>query len=649
MGTMLRLPLLLCCAVLLTLAAAERPLFHPLFADHCVLQRDRPIPIWGWTTPGATVQVRIAGQTAEAVAEADGRWRVTLPALPAGGPHELTLSGPAEATVRDVLIGEVWLCSGQSNMEQGVKVSRDAAAEIAAADHPQLRLCWVRKHIAVTPQPLNPLTWAVCTPETLGRHGTWGGFSAVAYHFGRTLQQELGVPVGLIHASWGGTPAQAWVSAGGLLPLKDFAGSLETLATVAVHGESDYPARLQTWWTQRDAGTTAEWHRADTDATAWATMELPGLWEERGLPNVDGVVWFQRRIEVPEAFADRELILSLAAIDDHDTTWIDGTLVGSSERWNEVRRYRIPAGVVTAGMRTIAVRVLDTGAKGGFHGKAEDMWIGLADDPSQRVSLAGEWRYHPTVTDSKVLRTMPRRIGDNPHFPTVLANGMLAPIDGTEFAGAIWYQGESNAGNPSQYRRLLPALIADWRTRFGNDALHVGIVQLASFMPRVEQPVQDGWSALREAQAMTVAADPRTSLAVAIDIGEANDIHPKNKQDVGRRLALGVLATHYGREIVGSGPVYHRLTVEERAIRLHFTHATGLTTTDDAAPLGFALAGPDGVWHRAQATIADETVIVRADAVQEPRAVRYAWANNPAVNVVNGAGLPMVPFRTDGP
>ncbi len=644
-----RLILLCYCALVVALAAADRPLLHPLFTDHGVLQRDRPISVWGWTTPGVTVQVTLAGHTAEAVAEADGRWLATLPALAAGGPHELTLSGPAEVTVRDVLIGEVWLCSGQSNMEQGVGASRDATAEIAAAHHPHLRLCWVQKRIALEPQALNPLTWAVCSPETLGRHGSWDGFSAVAYYFGRTLQQELGIPVGLIHASWGGTPAQTWVSAAGLIPLKDFAGSLETLAAVVAHDEEDYPERLQTWWTKHDVGTAEGWQRADTDASAWEMMELPGLWEERGLPKFDGVVWFQRRVDIPAAFAERELILSLAAIDDRDTTWIDGILVGSSEHWNMRRRYAIPAGVVTAGTRTITVRVLDTGGSGGFHGQVDDMWIGPADDASQHVSLAGAWRYHPTLTDPQALRSVPRRIGDNPHFPTVLSNGMIEPVVGAALAGAIWYQGESNAGNPSQYRRLLPALIADWRTRFRNDALHVGVVQLASFMPRVEQPIQDGWSALREAQAMTVAADPHTSLAVAIDIGEADDVHPKNKQDVGRRLALGVLATHYGHDVVGSGPVYHRLTVEDRAIRLHFTHAIRLTTTDDAAPRGFALAGPDGVWHHAHATITDETVVVRADAVQEPRAVRYAWANNPAVNVVNGAGLPMVPFRTDGP
>ena len=630
--------------------ARNLPVLHPLFADHCVLQRGRTIPIWGWTTPGAPVRVTLADHQAEAVAAADGRWHVNLPALPAGGPHQLSVSGPTTVTIQDILIGEVWLCSGQSNMEQGIVSTRNANAEIAQANHPQLRLCRVGKAMTLSPSVTGNVSWAACTPESVARHGDWGGFSAVAYYFGRTVQEKLHVPVGLIHASWGGTPAQAWVSAAGLAPLHDFDRELKALTAVAAAGgEQDFPARLATWWAASDPGTAAYWQNPAVDDRAWAQMTLPGTWENRGLPDLDGVVWFRREILVPANFANRELILSLTAIDDEDTTWIDGTLIGSNDTWNKHREYRIPAGRVGPGPRILAVRVLDRGGKGGFHGNPADMWLAPTDARDQRIGLAGDWRYRMSVNDGQRLRNAPKRIDDNPHFPTVLSNGMIEPLVGTQLAGVIWYQGESNSGNPVQYRTLLPALIADWRQRFANPTLHVGIVQLANFLPRVNEPVQEGWAGLREAQALTVLADPHASLAVAIDIGEADDIHPTNKYDVGRRLALGALAQHYQQDIPAQGPGFQRLTIEQHSVRLHFNAAEGLKTTDGLAPLGFALAGPDGTWQHAQAAIDGETVVLRAEGISAPRAVRYAWANNPAVNLVNGADLPAIPFRSDGP
>ncbi len=628
----------------------NKPLLHPLFADHAVLQRERPIPIWGWTTAGTQVQVTLADHQAEAIAGSDGRWQVTLPAMHAGGPHELTVRGPKTITASDILIGEVWLCSGQSNMEQGIKSTRNAQAEIAQANYPQLRLCRVGKELAFTPQETGKLNWAVCTPDSLARHGDWGGFSAVAYYFGKTVQEKLQVPVGLIHASWGGTPAQAWVSAPGLAPLHDFDRDGKALAAVvAAGGEQAFPAQLAAWWSASDPGTAAYWQNPAADDRAWPQMTVPGEWEDRGFPDLDGVVWFRREIQVPASFANRELILSMTAIDDEDTTWIDGIPIGSNDTWNHRREYRIPAGVVGPGPRILAVRVLDRGGKGGFHGNPDQMWLAPADARDQRIGLAGDWRYRISVTNVQRLGEAPKRIGSNPHFPTLLSNGMIEPLVGTQLAGVIWYQGESNSGNPVQYRQLLPALIADWRQRFRNPDLHVGIVQLANFLPRVSDPVQEGWAGLREAQALTAQADAHASLAVAIDIGEADDIHPKNKYDVGRRLALGALAQHYHLDLVAQGPAFQRLTIEQNSVRLYFNTAAGLKTTDGHTPTGFALSGPDGTWQTAQAVIDGETVVLRADGISAPRAVRYAWANNPAVNLVNGADLPAIPFRSDGP
>lgn len=638
-------------ALVLSLAAAERPLLHPLFSDHAVLQRGRPIPVWGWAPAGTTVTVNLDGERATAMADDQDRWRVDLPARPAGGPHVLTvIAGAATATASDLLIGEVWICSGQSNMEQGVNISRDPQAEIAAADHPRLRLCWVRKSTALEPQPLADLSWAVCSPGTLGKHGSWGGFSAVAYFFGRALQADLDVPVGLIHASWGGTPAQAWISREGIAPLGDFAEILADIDTaVADGGEDRYEQRLAAWWADKDPGSREGWKEPGHDDSAWATMKVPGPWERQGHAGLDGAVWFRRGIDIPADWAGRDLMLSLGTIDDADTTYLDGATVGSDRRWNAPRRYRIPGAQVQAGARHLAVRVLDTGGGGGFHGDDAAFWIAPADAEDQKIALAGDWRYQVAIDDLRKVGRPPQPLGQNPHTPTSLSNAMIEPLVPYACAGAIWYQGESNAGNPAQYRKLLPALIADWRRRFANDDLGFGVVQLASFMDRVEAPIQEGWAALREAQAWTVANDPKTWLAVAIDIGEAKDIHPKNKQDVGLRLAKGALAVHYGKEIVGSGPVFDHLTIDGASVTVHFRHSTGLATTDGAPPLAFALAGPDGTWHQAEARIDGETVVLTSGAVGEPRAVRYAWANNPAVNLVNGAGLPGVPFRSDAP
>jgi sialate O-acetylesterase len=635
-----------CCG----LFAADLPYVHPLFADHCVLQRGRPVPVWGWAEAGAEVTVSIAGKEATGVADANGRWQATLPTLEAGGPYELTISGPQSVTISDVLIGEVWICSGQSNMEQGIAIARDPQEEIAAADHPRLRLCWVKHHISIDEEAVTDMSWLTCTPENIAKQGGWGGFSAAGYFFGRKLLQELDVPIGLVHSSWGGTPAQAWISSEGLAPLNDFADSLAALTEIRkAGGEDDYAQRLAAWWAKTDPGSAGNFHESATDTADWKSMDLPGNWESKGLEGVDGVVWFRRSVDIPAAWDGKDLVLNLAKIDDQDTTWIDGKQVGAMQSWNQSRSYRIAAGSVPSGQHVIAIRVLDTGGGGGVYGDASEMSIAPVDAKDQAISLAGAWTYKATVTDPQLVRSAPRKLGDNPNYPTVLSNGMIEPLVPLAVAGAIWYQGESNAGNAVQYRSLLPTLIADWRRRFANDNLFFGIVQLASFLPRVEDPVQDGWAALREAQSITANNDPLASLAVAIDIGDAADIHPKNKQDVGLRLALGALKGHYGLDLVASGPAYEAMKVEGTAVRLEFTDADGLTTSDNEAPKAFALSGPDGVWHHAAATIDGTTIVLTADGVSEPRAVRYAWANNPAVNLTNGAGLPAVPFRSDGP
>ena len=430
-----------------------------------MLQRDQPVPIWGWTTPGAKVTVKLNKKSATATAAADGRWQVKLAQFHAGGPYTITVTGPQTLVVNDVLLGDVWLCSGQSNMEMGLAAC-NATNEMAKANFPNIRLLTVPRRLAPQPTDATACQWLLCNPTNLAK-GVWGGFSATAFFFGQHLHQELNVPIGLIHSAWGGTVAEAWTSHEGLQTLSDF------------------------------------------------TPKPP-----------------------------------------------------------------------------------------------------QSSDPN------------------------------NPNYDTVLFNGMIAPLLPFAIKGAIWYQGESNADHARQYRPLLAAMIKDWRSRFGVGDFPFYLVQLAAFQPPEALPSGDDWAKLREAQAQTVQTVPHTGLAVAIDIGEAHDIHPKNKQEVGHRLALVVLARTYGKKLEFSGPQFRDLTISSNRIKLNFDHAAGLYAKD--GPLhGFTIAAVDGKFVEAEATIKGTTVWVSAPQIAQPVAVRYGWENNPACNLFNRAGLPAVPFRTD--
>jgi sialate O-acetylesterase len=543
-----------------------------------------------------------------------------------------------------VLIGDVWICSGQSNMEWGMWGVNNSPQEIAAADHPQLRLFTVPKKIATRPQEVPGGQWQVCNPETVA------GFSAVGFFFGRDLQQAIDVPIGLIHTSWGGTVAEAWTSAEALETMEDFkpaVAQFRQLSEAIESGNDKYEEQLALWWRENDPGSAAEktWADPGLDAADWKTMNLPAGWEQAGLPDFDGVVWFRTQFDLPEAAAGKEATLGLGPIDDIDTTWVNGLQVGGGTVWNQPRVYKIPAGALKAGRNTVAIRVLDTGGGGGVFGQADQLKVEPAG--GQPISLAGAWRYKvgAALADTK---PAPQRLDNNPNVTTVLYNGMIAPLVPFGVKGAIWYQGESNAGRPAQYRTLLPTMIRDWRARFDVGDFPFFIVQLANFMGVQQQPVESGWAELREAQLLTALNDPNCGLAVAIDIGEANDIHPKNKQDVGARLALAARGIAYGQSIEYSGPEFKSMEVTGGKARLHFEHVGGGLVARGGEPLkGFAIAGADKRFVFADAKIDGDTVVVSSPDVAEPVAVRYGWANNPVCNLYNKAGLPASPFRTD--
>ena len=629
------------------LTKAELPFLHPSFSDHAVLQRKASVPIWGWTEPGEQVVVSLAHQTMLAKADETGRWEVRLGPFNPGGPHRLKVAGSQTVVVDDVMIGDVWLCSGQSNMEWPVTLSQNPEKEIAAADYPLIRLLTVPKKVSPVPVKSFEASWQVCSPETIG------DFSAVGYYFGRHLHQEINVPIGLIDSTWGGTVAEAWTSGDSLKTLADFrpaVAQVEAWAKSLTESESTYAQALNAWWRNNDPGSAALTHWAATslDDSSWKRMTLPGLWEDGELPDFDGIVWFRKTFSIPKTWADQELVLRLARIDDVDTVFVNGRPVGSTYQWNQDRAYRVPADHLVAGENVLAIRVLDTGGGGGVYGAPTDLAIGLSSPESSGAQpLAGWWKYRVSA-EKAALQAFPYRPGSSPNVASVLYNGMIAPLIPGAIKGATWYQGESNANRPVQYRTLLPTMIRDWRDRFALGDFPFLIVQLANFMPRLEQPSDPPWAALREAQALTAERDEQTGLAVAIDIGEAGDIHPRNKQEVGRRLALEALRIGYRRELVSSGPRFARMIVSGRSAILEFDSVgSGLAALGGGELTGFSLAGPDGKFVWAGAQIDGGKVIVSSPEVTEPDAVRYAWANNPECNLGNREGLPAIPFRTD--
>lgn len=636
-------------------AAVAGPATHlrvpAVFGDHMVLQRGCRVPVWGTADPGGQVQVRIDAQRHAAKAGADGRWSVRLDPLAPGPARELRVCGRDTLVFRDVLVGDVWLASGQSNMEMPVdgwgKV-RDAAAEVAAAGFPDIRLLQVGRCVAYRPQgDIQTVGWRPCSPATVRE------FSAAAYFFGRELHRTLGVPIGLIHASWGGTLIEAWTSAGALRRVPELGGKLDRVEARGAPGaperaRADYAGALAAWQDaiargDRGSAATPPWSAAALDTREWKSMTLPCDWENASLPDLDGVVWFRREVQVPSSWAGRDLELHLGRIDDADSTFFEGACVGTNSVYDRPRVYRIPARLVRAGRCAIAVRVYDWIGGGGLWGEAWRMKLQLG--PADTLALAGEWSYRVGI-DLKELDPRPQA-PDDPNQPAVLSNGMIDPLVPFALRGAIWYQGEANADRAFQYRTLLPLLIGDWRARWGQGDFPFLFVQLAAWQKPLPQPAESDWAELREAQAMALAA-PATGMAVAIDIGDSADIHPGNKQEVGRRLALQALKVAYGRDVACTGPTFASMHASGGQVRVRFEHCDGgLVTSDGGGPTGFAVAGADRAFRWATATVEGDHVVAWSEHVRDPVAVRYAWATYPVCSLRNRAGLPAVPFRSD--
>ena len=625
-------------------AAADLEL-PAIFADGMVLQRDAEVPLWGRAAPGESVAVHASWRDApqRTTADASGAWRVALPTPAAGGPHRIVVEGTERVVLDDVLVGEVWLASGQSNMEMPVRQTFDARRELSSAELPSIRLFTVPNVPALEPAAdCAGARWAACSPETAQR------FSATAFFFGRALHRELDVPIGLIAADWSATPARAWTSEEGLraaaddpLVAADLA-ALDELRSPSPRHQAAQRRRARDWWA-RDPGTTGEWMSADLDDADWKETTLPAPWQGE-LADFDGIVWYRRSIELPVDWAARELELSLGPIDDMDAAWVNGRRVGGLEgrhRWNVSRVYTVPASATRPGRNVIAVRVLDTFGYGGFLGGPEQLSLGPRGAIAPR-SLAGTWRY---AVGASLEGAPPFPYPDelDAMSPTALFNGMIHPLAGYGIRGAIWYQGESDRDRAATYRSLFPALIRDWRARWGRGDFPFYFVQIAPFA----YPDDRGQTGeLREAQRLALEV-PNTGMVVTTDVGDPLDIHPRDKRAVGERLARWALARTYGRELAYSGPLYRSMEVEGGAIRVRFDHATGGLIARDAAPTHFHVAGADRRFVAADTRVEGDALVVSSPEVPQPVAVRYAQGPADEPNLFNAAGLPAAPFRTD--
>ncbi len=623
------------------------------FTDNMVLQQQAKVNLWGTQTPGKNLSITTSwnNKTYKVTANAHGDWKTAVSTPAYGGPYTVAFNdGATTTTLKNVMVGEVWVCSGQSNMEMpltgfygDVLNLKDELAD--AANHPEIRMLKIDNKTSFSPLTNVPTKggWAICDPQTVR------DFSAAAYFFAKNLFAGKHIPIGIINSTWGGTVAEAWTSGSALKTIPAFA----PFVTAAEGGltQQKLDARYQTevsgWIDSINAKDPALqqgkllWAQQGFDDSAWKTMTLPAYWEQSGVPDYDGTVWFRKKVSIPAAWAGKDLKLNMGGIDDYDVTYFNSAEIGHSEAFFIKRSYTIPGNQVKAGENSIAIRVFDNGGLGGIN--KGPLQLSLATDTTGQIDLAGQWAYHPASLLTQL--PQPPSQSNSPNRPMLIYNAMINPILPYTIKGVIWYQGESNADRATQYRQLFPLLINDWRQKWGEGNFPFYFVQIANYSAYGQPPAAD-WPALRDAQLSTLAV-PNTGMAVTIDIGDVARIHPQNKQEVGRRLALIARAKTYGEKIPYSGPVYQSHIIKGNKIELEFTHTdNGLLAKGDTLK-GFTIAGGDKKFHPALAIIAGNKVIVSSGDVTNPVAVRYAWANNPLCNLYNGANLPASPFRTD--
>jgi len=598
---------------------------------------------WGWASKNEKVNIKFNGKSYKVTTGANGKWLVQLSPVKAGGPYAMEIKGSNTIILREILVGDVWFCSGQSNMVHQMNLHDVTyAKEIAEANYPQIRQFLVAT-LTNLQGPVSDLpagSWRPAVGEDVR------SFSAVAYFFAKKLYGKYKVPIGIINASVGGTPIEAWTSEKGLKDFSSLQSVIEKNKDTAYINSLKPTASNNSFPTNSDVGLTGlvKWYDPAYATKGWKNINIPGYWVDQGVKNLNGVVWYRREIDIPASMVGKPARVFLGRIVDADELYINGKLVGSTTYMYPQRRYKIPSDVLKAGKNTFVIRVTNNAGKGGF----------VPDKPyyifsgTDTVDLKGYWQYKialafiskPGVGSGGGINAQ--------NQPAALYNAMVAPEINYSIKGFCWYQGESNAGNPTLYEKLLPALIKDWRENWGNAKLPFLTVQLPGFMDYNYFPEESNWALLREAQLKSLSV-PNTALTVAIDLGEWNDIHPDNKKDVGERLALAAMKLAYKEEIVYSGPVFEKSVIDGNRIIISFTQTgTGLTTSDGERLNTFAIAGADKKFTWAKAAIDGNTIIVSSNDVPDPKYVRYAWSDNPInPNLINTEGLPASPFRTD--
>jgi sialate O-acetylesterase len=617
-----------------------------LVRDSMVLQRDTKVNIWGWASPNEDITASINGKNYRTKADGSGNWSLQLAPMKAGGPYTMDITGKNKISLKDVLVGDVWFCSGQSNMVHQMNIHDVAyAKDIAEANNPLIRQFWI------------PTLTSLQGPQTDLPNGFWKSavgddvrpFSAVAYFFARKIYQQYKIPIGIINASVGGTPIEAWTSEEGLQDFSVLAATIQKNKDTAYlnslnrrpSGSVNRPAPPV------DAGLSApvKWFDPSYAPLNWRNINIPGYWEDQGVKDLNGVVWYRKEVNIPASMTGKQAKVFLGRIVDADELYINGKQVGNTTYQYPQRRYTVPANVLKAGKNIFVIRVTNTNGKGGF----------VPDKPycifsgTDTVDLKGNWQYKVGLVNRPFTGGGFGGAGINAqNQPAALYNAMVAPEINYTIKGFCWYQGESNAGRPQEYEKLMLALISNWRNKWKQSVLPFLYVQLPGFMDYNYLPSESGWAMLREAQLKALSA-PNSAMVVAIDLGEWNDIHPDNKKDVGERLALSALKIAYNENLVYSGPLYKSSSIEGNTIVISFEHTgSGLVTNDGEMPGDFAIAGADKKFVWAKTKIEGNKVIVWSDEIKQPLYVRYAWADNPVQpNLYNKEGLPASPFRTD--
>lgn len=628
---------------LLAASSADAALLHDLFQDHAVLQRDKAINVWGRAAPGESLTITLDGSSSPSKADSTGLWRASLPSMKAGGPYQLTVAAASgeKQVVDDVMIGDVWLCSGQSNMVLQVHRALDSRSEIANSANDSIRMLTVPLTNNAAPQYGfgGPVQWLKASPTTVPE------FSALCLYFARELQKKDKVPMGLINASWGGSKIQSWMTASALRSMGDYDRALDALAQSSknpIAAASQWATIWEGWYRERtkdqpwSAKPSGEWKPAPIER---------GYWEEWGVPELakyDGMLWYRTTVTLTKSQAAQQATLALGRVDESDQAWVNGRLVGAAGPGGE-KSYALPANVLKAGENSIVVSILDTYANGGMPGRIESRALKFADGSS--VVLNKEWRYQlPPANAAFPLRA--------PWEATaglgVIHNGMIAPLSNLSLRGVTWYQGESNTDEGDRYQALLTRYFADWRGQFGANTPFF-VVQLAGYGPASTKPAESGWANLREGQRLAVQQDPNAGLAIAVDLGERTDVHPANKQEVARRLARAARHVLYKDATPPSGPVPVSARRDGDGVAIEFTDVTGrLVAYSAARPIGFETCGATaGTCEYADATIQGLRVLLKSANSSTATRVRYCWADSPVCTLYDEAPLPAGPFQVE--